>query len=212
MSENDKVADSGASGETEVADKSVDQSQEAGAKVAGEQPVDLSNHPQFRKMQSEYQARIARAEKSNQELAAQVEELATRGLDGEELSEYQQKQLEKALHARDEELNALRSQLARQDGLQAIAVEAEVPLSAIQDANTPDEAWRMALLYTKKNGAASAKKKAQAEQAKAENNSVVVGGGKSASSMDDWEKSIQKAFDEGRTVDYVRLLNNKPSD
>ena len=212
MSENDKVADSGASGETEVADKSVDQSQEAGAKVAGEQPVDLSNHPQFRKMQSEYQARIARAEKSNQELAAQVEELATRGLDGEELSEYQQKQLEKALHARDEELNALRSQLARQDGLQAIAVEAEVPLSAIQDANTPDEAWRMALLYTKRNGAASAKKKAQAEQAKAENNSVVVGGGKSASSMDDWEKSIQKAFDEGRTVDYVRLLNNKPSD
>ena len=211
MSENDKVADSGAS-DKEVADKSVDQSQEAGAKVAGDQPVDLSNHPQFRKMQSEYQARIARAEKSNQELAAQVEELATRGLDGEELSEYQQKQLEKALHARDEELNALRSQLARQDGLQAIAVEAEVPLSAIQDANTPDEAWRMALLYTKKNGAASAKKKAQAEQAKAENNSVVVGGGKSASSMDDWEKSIQKAFDEGRTVDYVRLLNNKPSD
>lgn len=205
----DKVAEKGAA--EPVAQTSVDQQDEAFSKVADEKPVDLSNHPQFRKMQSEYQSRIARMENQNRQLTEQMEQLATRGLDEGELSEYQKSRLEQALQERDEELNALRGQFARQEALQAIAIEAEVPLDAIVDARTPDEAWRMALQYTKKNGVATAKKKAAAEQKKADDNDVVLGGGAS-SSLTEWEKKVRDAYENGRTTEYVRLIRNQPEE
>jgi uncharacterized protein YdbL (DUF1318 family) len=208
----DKVADVGVSDE-EIA-QPVDQSQEETAdelEVAGEKPVDLSKHPQFRKMQSEYQKRIAQFERQNQALAMQVEELATRGMDGEELTEYQQQQMERALQDRDTELNELRSRLARQDALQNIAVEAEVPLSEIAEANTPDEAWRMAISYIRSVGKKKAATKARAEQKKMADNEVVVGGGGAVSSQDDWEKKVDAAYKSGRTTEYVRLLRQKPT-
>jgi translation initiation factor IF-2 len=105
-------------------------------------PVNLHNLPEFRSVQSSYEKQIA-------ELRRQANEAKMAGMDDFERVQFENQQLREQLASLDAERHALAEEQARIQQLREIAQESGAPVSILEQAASPAEAWRMALQYTK---------------------------------------------------------------
>lgn len=217
MAEQTPVAGSGASQEPREVAQPVDQgspSTEAGRSVSeresGSRSDDLSNHPQFRQMQSEYQKRLADAQKAAEEArreAMESRKLAeaayTRDMTDSERAAYDEERRYRFLEAERQALAEERNQLARMRDIMNLHRKTGAPVEVLEQASTYDEAVEISLEWATK----SARQKAEAEyQAKAEKsaaNRVDIGGGTARTEADELEREYQEAKAAG---DVVRMM------
>ena len=156
------------------------------ASPKGDKPsINLHELPEFRQAQAAYERQIAAIK---QELAT----LKTAGMDDFEKLQYEKQQLQ-------EQLQAIQSEQARRTALEAIAREAGVPVSAIETANDPDEAWRLAVKALREGGATAAEVAAVAPP-------VDVGGGGGNTPTRSAEAEFRRALDARDPVAYVRAV------
>lgn len=195
------VAGNGASPEPREVATPVDQSPaqpEAGTKVsdrAGSQAKgdDLSNHPQFRQMQSEYQSRLMKMERELQETRRAAEQALTKDMTQAERAEYERSREYQEFQAARQELDVQRQAIQRQQDILSLSSESGAPYDVLDQATTYDEAVKLALGWAKKTASQQAQAQWEAQQAKREANSVDVGGGKAATPDDDWERQYKEA-------------------
>jgi hypothetical protein len=192
----------------------------------------LDNLPEFRQYKSEEQKRFAAQERRlaalearhQQELAQARQEIENRKL--AEMDDYQRLEYTgmQTARERDEALRRLQEyeiKNQRQQALLAIAEEASeelefsIPVSALVDAESPDQAWRLAARYkrTKQQEAAKNSEAALlARQQKRENNRVEVGSGNPPPSSTGWEARYKKALESGSAVELAKLTTRPKED
>ena len=111
-------------------------------KPAQSMPVNLHALPEFRSVQSAYEKQIA-------ELRKQANEAKMAGLDDFERVQYENGLLKEQLSVLEAERQALAEEQARAQQLREIAQESGTPLSILEQATSPVEAYRLALQYTR---------------------------------------------------------------
>jgi hypothetical protein len=186
---------------------------------------DLTNNKQFREWQAAQDRRVAALEnKYRQELQQARQEVETRKL--AEMDDYQRLEYTgmQTARERDEALRRLQEyeiKNQRQQALLAIAEEASeelefsIPVSALVDAESPDQAWRLAARYkrTKQSEQAKNSEAAQlARQQKRENNRVEVGSGNPPPSSTSWDARYKKAMESGSAVELAKLTTRPKED
>jgi len=183
---------------------------------------DLTKNEAFRKWQAAQDRRVAALEQKYQR---EQEELRQR-LKAKELSELDDfGQVEYKLKEAEAEREYLRQQLAavqidkeRTNALRAIAQEASdlldfsIPVDALQDAESPDQAWKLAASYKKQQLLTQSKSSEEAKrlkQEKVERNKVEVGSGTPPTNLSKLDKKFKEAK---TTADLAKIWFNQEDD
>lgn len=217
MAENEtSVADGGAlQNDTprEVA-APVDQSPdatEAGTKVTDrgggsrEKAEDLSNHPQFRQMQSEYQKRLARMEQELQAQRSATEQILTRDMTDSERDEYRRSQEYQQFQAERQQLAAREMELQRMQDIMRLSQKSGAGFGEYDSFNSYDEAVDYSIEAAYKRGYREAMAKLEADKAKREANSVDLGGGEARTPDDEYVTQWNRATESGDMRTLAKL-------
>lgn len=182
-------------------------------KQAQPAPINLHALPEFRSVQSSYERQIA-------ELRKQANEAKMNGMDDFEKIQFENQQLREQLATIDAERQALQEEQARAQQLREIAQESGAPISILESAASPAEAWRMALQYTKQQQAKPAAMPAAIPQAQPTNGNswsqpVVaptpefvpdLGGGTANTTTNRLQQELSDAIKSGDAMRYVRAV------
>lgn len=220
-----KELEAGAVVEEEVSEETVPSTD---SEAADRQPepakeeFDLTKNEAFRKWQAAQDRRVAALEQKYQRELEQTR-LALKTKELSELDDYGQ--LEYKYKEAEQEREYLRQQLAavqidkeRTNALRAIAQEASdlldfsIPVDALQEAESPDQAWKLAASYKKQQLLTQSKSSEEAKrlkQEKVERNKVEVGSGTPPATT----SKLDKRFKEARTTaDLAKIWFNQEDD
>jgi hypothetical protein len=158
----------------------------------------------FRRFQATKDREIANLRQGYQQqmnqLQAQLEQVLTRDMSDEDRPKYEIQKRDRLIAQLQQELQNTQVNQARLTALQQVAsrftehLGVEIPISAIEGAETPDDAWSAALDY-----AGRELKKAQKQEAKkdkADRNAIDTGGG-SRSKLTEIDARIEEAKQQG---------------
>lgn len=182
-------------------------SDRAGSQAKGE---DLSSHPQFRALQSNYDRKIAQMQQELQAARRAAEQALTKDMTQAEREEYQRSQRDQEFQQARQELEMQRQAIQRQQDILSLSAESGAPYDVLDQATTYDEAVKLALGWAKKTAAQQAQATWEAQQAKREANSVDVGGGKASTPDDDWTRQYREAKESRDPVEIMRLAYSRP--
>lgn len=182
-------------------------SDRAGSQAKGE---DLSSHPQFRALQSNYDRKIAQMQQELQAARRAAEQALTKDMTQAEREDYQRSQEYQQFLAERQELEVQRQQLQRQQDIFALSAESGAPVDVLDAAQTYDEAVKIALGWAKKSARQQAEELYKAQQEKREANSVDVGGGAPRTPVDEWQRQYDEAKKAGDSRRLMELAWNAP--
>lgn len=183
----------------------------------GEQPgqapekVDLTALPSFRQYQSQVDRQIAAERQRNAQLQQQmtalqqrIDEQSMAGMDDYERTEYVAKKATSEAQQLRQQLAQLQAQQARREILADISQKHNVPLSVLEEAQSPDHAEALAMrhLLSKQQQAAKA---AEPEPAAQPRNAVDVGGGGPRGREARYKAQYQQLMKNKDTVGLVNL-------
>ncbi|MFN8468600.1 MAG: hypothetical protein U0X20_23780 [Caldilineaceae bacterium] len=114
---------------------------QAAASPTGDKPINVHELPEFRAAQAGYERRL-------REMQEQLTKLQTAGMDDFERLQFENQQLK-------QQVEQVAAERARREALEAIAQRAGIPVTAIESANDPDEAWSLALAAVRDGGGAA---------------------------------------------------------
>lgn len=193
-----------------VADELVAQDEQTeqaeGGQAQGQpQPVDLSQHPQFREFQRSYDQKFAMMQQQLAAAQAKADEQAMAGMDDFEKVEFQ---LQKERAEKQEILAQYQAAVAEQykaRGLAAMAQQYNVPIDVL-DGRSPEAAEASALRYQL---AQLQKQQGDGQAAEtAERNRVDVGGGAPNGESARMRLELKRAKENNDTRAYNRVLRD----
>jgi hypothetical protein len=134
------------------------------------------------------------------------------GMDDYERAKYEAQEARQEAEYWRQQAALVQTQTAREKALSAIAAEMSVPLSAIEEATSEGEAWRLGWTYKRQTDAEQAKqrdqdseeKRAQREQKRTANR-VDTGAGAPITPSTDWERT---AADLRKSKDALGLFRH----
>lgn len=186
--------DGQAADSTSTDTRTLDRPQADAASVTTDKPASTNLHddPNFRKLQSSYEKRLADQAKLISDLQAKQEEIALADMDDVDRLKYERDKFARQLEER-EQAAAIEQQ--RRTILTEIRDEFGVPLEVIEAADSAYEAQRLALQYLKRNG-----------PERREASKVDLGGGRANTPADRYETAARDAFQTGDAAAYIRAL------
>ena len=152
----------------------------------------LHDDPNFRKLQSSYEKRLADTTKRLQELAAAREARKLEGMDDLERLQYENTQLKERVSQREQ---AEEVEASKRKVLTELQQRSDVPLDVLEQAESAYDAALLALDYLKRG-----------KTERREANTVDLGGGRANTPADRVELAARQAFEQGDAAAYVRLL------
>lgn len=181
-----------------------------GDQPGGSEKVDLTQLPSFRQYQSQVDRQIAAERREKDQLRQQLAALEQRmqdselaGMDDYERNEYMAKRAQQEAQALRQQLQTVQAQQARREVLTEISQRHKVPLSVLEEAQSPDHAEALALRHLLEKR----EKAAQAETAPAAQprNAVDVGGGGPRGAEARYRAQYQQLMKNRDTVGLVNL-------
>lgn len=152
----------------------------------------LHDDPNFRKLQSSYEKRLAETTKRLQELEAKEEARKVEGMDDLERYQYENEQLKQRLSQREQ---AEEVEASKRKVLDELSQRSGVPASELAEAESAYDAALLALDRVTKG-----------KSERREANTVDLGGGRANTPADRVELAARQAFEQGDAAAYVRLL------
>jgi len=179
-------------------------------------PINLHALPEFRQVQSGYEKQLA-------ELRRQANDAKMSGMDDFEKVQYENQQLREQLAQVDAERQQLAEEQARVQQLREISQESGAPISILEQATSPMEAYRLALQYTRQQQAATpppapptlvaqaqpVNSWAQPQVAPTNGHVPDLGSGVAQSSAEQLLTDAQRSGDEAMYVRAIRLLKEQ---
>lgn len=171
-----------------------DAASDAGAQAPPDKPVsrNLFDDPNFRKLQSQYEKRLAEQEKRIREYEAEREAAALADMDDVDRLKYERDKLARQL---EEQQAAREAETMKAQVLRELNEQSGVPLDVLSEADNFYDAAKIAIDYLKRNGAE-----------RREANKVDLGGGRANTPADRYETAAREAFQTGDATAYIRLL------
>lgn len=174
--------------------------------------VNWLEQPEFKEWQRKYETQRKEAQRKEQEMSAriaqyeaQLDRLATQGLDEPGKLQYENQKLRQMLNAMHQEKQVAEGKQRIYSMIRQKA-GTHIPDEILEEAQDADDAWSRAVDYIIQRGTPQ-----QAQQAKAEKkeaNSVYLGG--TPATLDDLDAKLQTAFKNGEIQEYMRLLRLSP--
>ena len=152
----------------------------------------LHDDPNFRKLQSQYEKRLADQQRRLQELEAKEETRALEGMDDLERLRYENEKLQRTIQERDQ---ATEIEQSKRKVLTDLQQRSGVPVDVLVEAESAYDAALLALEYVSKG-------KVERKEA----NQVDLGGGRANTPADRIELAARQAMQNGDAAAYVRLL------
>lgn len=152
----------------------------------------LHDDPNFRKLQSQYEKRLAEQEKRLRELEAEREAAALADMDDVDRLKYERDKLARQL---EEQQAAREAETMKAQVLRELNEQSGVPLDVLSEADNFYDAAKIAIDYLKRNGAE-----------RREANRVDLGGGRANTPADRIETMAREAFSTGDATAYIRAL------
>lgn len=152
----------------------------------------LFEDPNFRKVQSQYEKRMAEQAKRIAELEAAREEAELADLDDVDRLRYERDKLARQLEERQK---AEETERAKRTILSELSAKSGVPMEVLSEAESAYDAALLAVDYLKRNGSE-----------RREANKVDLGGGRANTPADRYETAAREAFQTGDATAYIRLL------
>ena len=157
------------------------------------------------RLEQQYQRQL-----EQQQQALREQQMA--GMDDYERAKYEAQEARQEAEYWRQQAALVQTQTAREKALSAIAAEMSVPLSAIEEATSEGEAWRLGWTYKRQTDAEQAKqrdqdseeKRAQREQKRTANR-VDTGAGAPITPSTDWERT---AADLRKSKDALGLFRH----
>lgn len=161
--------------------------------------VNLFELPEFKDYQKATSRTMTQLQQQLQHMQAQVREREMAGLDETEQAKYRMRELEQQVQAYEQEREQQRIAWQRQQDLQKLSEKSGTPVSALNVAQTYDEAVEIAFAYQATNGRSAVKQAAASNAA----NRVDLGGASSTPATRKEERMTQ-AMKSGNAYDFVR--------
>lgn len=165
-----------------------------GTASATDKPVNrnLFEDPNFRKVQSQYEKRMAEQAKRIAELEAAREEAALADMDDVDKLRYTNEKLSRQLQER-EQAEAIQQQ--KRTILSELSQRSGVPVEVLSEAESAYDAALLAVEYLKKGGSE-----------RREASKVDLGGGRANTPADRVEVAAREAFQNRDAAAYIRLI------
>mgnify|MGYP005608426695 FL=1 len=161
--------------------------------------VNLFELPEFKDYQKATSRTMTQLQQQLQHMQAQVREREMAGLDETEQAKYRMRELEQQVQSYEAEREQQRIAWQRQQDLQKLSEKSGTPVSALNVAQTYDEAVEIAFAYQATNGRSAVKQAAASNAA----NRVDLGGSSSTPATRKEERMTQ-AMKSGNAYDFVR--------
>lgn len=181
--------------DTRTADQLLsDAASATGTASATDKPASTNLHddPNFRKLQSQYEKRLAEQAKRLAELEAQREEAELADMDDVDRLKYERDKLARQLQERTQ---AEEIQQQKRTILSELSDKSGVPIEVLSEAESAYDAALLAVEYLKKGGSE-----------RREASKVDLGGGRANTPADRIETAAREAFARGDATAYIRLL------
>ncbi len=186
-------ADGPTSTDTRTADQLLDDAASAtGQASTPDKPASTNLHddPNFRKLQSSYEKRLAEQAKRLAELEAQREEAELADMDDVDRLKYERDKLARQLQERDQ---SVQIEQQKRQILSELSQKSGVPMDVLSEAESAYDAALLAVDYLRRGDKKEASK-------------VDLGGGRASTPADRIETAAREAFQAGDAAAYVRLL------
>lgn len=154
--------------------------------------TNLHDDPNFRKLQSSYEKRLAEQAKRLAELEAAQEEAVLADMDDVDRLKYERDKYARQL---EERTQAEVIQQQKQTILSELSAKSGVPVEVLSEANSAYDAALLAVDYLKRGGAE-----------RREASKVDLGGGRANTPADRYETAAREAFANKDPAAYIRLL------
>ena len=154
--------------------------------------TNLHDDPNFRKLQSSYEKRLAEQAKRLAELEAAQEAATLADMDDVDRLKYERDKYARAL---EERTQAEEMEKAKRTILSELSEKSGVPVDVLSQAESAYDAALLAVDYLKRNGTE-----------RREASKVDLGGGRANTPADRIETAAREAFQTGDAAAYVRLL------
>ncbi len=152
--------------------------------------TNLHDDPNFRKLQSQYEKRLAEQAKRLAELEAQQEEATLADMDDVDRLRYTNEKLSRQLQER-EQAEAVQRQ--KQTILGELSAKSGVPIEVLSEADSAYDAALIAVDYLRRDEKKEASK-------------VDLGGGRASTPSDRAETAFREAFANRDATAYIRLI------
>lgn len=161
--------------------------------------VNLFELPEFKDYQKATSRTMTQLQQQLQHMQAQVREREMAGLDETEQAKYRMRELEQQVQSYEAEREQQRIAWQRQQDLQKLSEKSGTPVSALNVAQTYDEAVEIAFAYQATNGRSAVKQAAASNAA----NRVDLGGASSTPATRK-EERLNQAMKSRNAYDFVR--------
>ena len=155
-------------------------------------PYNLHEDPNFRKLQSQYEKRLAEQAKRLAELEAAREAAELADMDDVDRAAYERDKYKRQL---EELQQAAAIEQQKRTILTELSEKSGVPVEVLSTAESAYDAALLAVDYLKRNG-----------QERREANKVDLGGGRANTPADRYETAARDAFQTGDAAAYIRAL------
>lgn len=154
--------------------------------------TNLHDDPNFRKLQSQYEKRLAEQAKRLAELEAKQEEAALADMDDVDRLKYERDKYARQL---EEQQQAVAIEQQKRTILSELSAKSGVPVDVLGEAESAYDAALLAVDYLKRNG-----------PERREASRVDLGGGRANTPADRYETAAREAFANRDPAAYIRLL------
>ncbi len=187
--------DASTSTDTRTADQLLSDAASApGAASATDKPAsnNLHDDPNFRRLQSQYEKRLAEQARRLQELEAKQEEAVLADMDDVDRLKYERDKLARQL---EEQQQSVAIEQQKRTILSELSTKSGVPVEVLSEADSAYDAALLAVDYLKRGGAE-----------RREASKVDLGGGRANTPADRIEVAAREAFANRDPAAYIRLL------